>query len=105
MPEDKVEKDPISIRYMDLSRKVLIFFSNHFVMMKLQPASLQLVIICKAYLLYYPILIEYTFSASLSTEERAYVHASAQALGMKSKSQGYIHEKKNSINNVINKQF
>ena len=34
--------------------------------------------------------LEYTFSASLSTEERAYIHASAQAMGMKSRSQGYL---------------
>lgn len=31
---------------------------------------------------------EYTFPADLTTEERAYVHASAQQMGMKSKSQG-----------------
>ena len=33
-------------------------------------------------------LSEYTFDASLSTEERAYIHASAQSTGMKSRSQG-----------------
>lgn len=32
--------------------------------------------------------LEYTFPSSLSTEERAYVHASAQAMGMKSRSYG-----------------
>ena len=64
-------------------KKGLDILIKNFVRVKLQLASLQLVI-CKAYLLNYPFLIEYTFSASLSTEERAYVHASAQTLGINS---------------------